>query len=169
MSLSWYVVQAQPRKEPFVCERIGDLGRETFLPLIHQRVAGRRRSRLVPLFPSYVFARLSAGEGDLPRVRWAHGVRRLLGEGEVPRPVDDALIDCIRARADRAGRVKLGRRLRPGARVRIVGGPLAGLIGVLERPLHSPERRVSVLLEVFQRMTRVEVPAHAVWGEAETS
>lgn len=160
----WYVVQAHPRKEPFVRDRIHDLGREAFLPMLRERSPGRRRSRLVPLFPGYLFAKLSESDGDLPHVRWAPGVRRLLGDCDQPRPVEDELIECIRARTDRNGRVKLGRRLRPGSRVRIVDGPLAGLIGILERPAVEPAERVSVLLELFNRPTRVEVAAGAIWG-----
>ncbi len=48
--------------------------------------------------------------------------------------------------------------------MRIVDGPLAGLIGILERPAVEPAERVSVLLELFNRPTRVEVAADAIWG-----
>jgi len=161
----WYVVQAHHRKEEFVRERIEELGREVFLPLVKERRPGRRRFRTGPLFPGYLFARLSENEGDFPRVRWAPGVRRLLGDGSRPQPLGDEVVDCIRAQSDGDGRVRFGRRLRRGARVRIVDGPLAGLFGVLEKSAHTPEQRVSVLLELFHRPTRVEVPAEVVWGQ----
>lgn len=106
--LDWYVVQSQPRKERFVRERIADLGREVFLPLITERRLGHPRAIVGPLFPSYVFARLSESEGDLPRVRWAQGVCRVLGDGDHPRPVDDLLVETIRRRADHTGEVRLG-------------------------------------------------------------
>ena len=83
----WYVIQSHPRKEPFVRARIQDLGREVFLPMVAERVPGRRRSGLAPLFPGYLFARLCGEEGDFPRVRWSHGVRRVLGDAHQPRPL----------------------------------------------------------------------------------
>lgn len=162
----WYVVHTRARKEAFVRDRIEDLGCEAFLPLLRQRRPRTRSWTEQPLFPNYLFARLSAGEGDLPRVRWTQGVRRLLGDGADPRPVPDSLVDTIRARVDRRGRLKRTMRLRHGERVRIVDGPLAGLVGVLERPPASAGERVRVLLELFDRLTLVELAAGDVWAVA---
>ena len=164
--LGWYVVQSQPRKEALVRDRIEDLGREVFLPMLRERRRGRRRTTTGPLFPGYLFARLSEPHGDLPLVRWAHGVQRLLGDGERPIPVGDAVIELIRSRTGSTGDPNMNSRLRRGDRVRILQGPLAGLIGVLERPAASREERVCVLLSLFQRMTRVEIQARDVWGLA---
>jgi transcriptional antiterminator RfaH len=163
--LHWYVVQTNAGKERVVRERIADLGREVFLPLISERVSGSRSRRLVPMFPRYLFARLSLDVGDGPRIRWMPGVHRLLGDAAGPRPIDEAAVRCIRTRVDRSGRVRLGRGLRRGDRVRVVEGPLAGLLGILERPIDSAGERVAVLLDVFHRQTRVVLPAYAVWGE----
>lgn len=160
----WYVIQSNPRKETFVRERIEDLGCEVFLPLVFERKPGRRHATVGPLFPAYLFARLSAK--DLPRIRWTHGVRRILGSGQRPLPVEDAAVGAIRSRADRTGKVRLGLGLRRGDRVKILDGPFAGLTGTLERPAMSPEQRVNVLLEVFQRLTRVEMQAHEIAGLA---
>jgi transcriptional antiterminator RfaH len=158
----WYVVQTKPRKESFVRDRIQDLGRETFLPLIAQRVRGRGKRRIGPLFPCYLFARLSEADGDLATVRWTHGVHRLLGDGLGPRAVGEDVVQTIRVRADRSGRLRFGRRLRAGDRVRILDGPFAGLIGTLEHPALGPSQRVSVLLDLFRRATRVQVGAHEI-------
>jgi len=160
----WYVVHAHPRRESFVRDRIAELGRETFLPLLREKRPGRRRATLGPLFPGYLFAKLSEAEGDLPRVRWTHGVRRILGDGERPRSVPDAVVDAMRARADRDGKVRLGARPRRGQRVRILDGPLAGLLGVLERATVGADQRVLVLLSLFSRPTLVSVDADAVVG-----
>ena len=155
----WYVVHSHPRREEFVRNRLQDLGLEAFLPMVRERLGGYRGWRRAPLFPGYVFARLSAG--DLARVGWTPGVRRLLGDGERPCPVDDQVVLLIRERVDANGTVRMG-RLRKGAAVRIVDGPLAGLSGVLEDGVSGPERRVRVLLELFHRPTRVEVSVGAV-------
>jgi len=160
--MNWYVIQSHPSMEPFLRDRIEDLGRTAFLPLIAERKPGQRRTKIGPMFPGYLFAKLSETEGDLPRVRWTHGVKRLLGDGEQPRPVDSAVVDLIRARADRAGQVTLGVGLRCGDRVRILDGPLAGLHGLLESTASRPNQRVCVLLELFHRPTRVEVSARAI-------
>ncbi len=159
---AWYVVESHPSREDFVRDRMEELGRDVFLPLVSERKPGRRTSTLGPLFPGYLFASLSETEGDLPRVRWMHGVRRILGNGERPAPVENEVVETIRARADRKGKVNLGIGLRRGDRVRILEGPLAGLIGVIAHPATRPEHRVWVLLELFKRATRVELRTSAV-------
>ena len=121
-----------------------------------------RRATIGPLFPGYLFARLSIEQGDLNRIRWTPGVRKLLGDSEGPSPIEDRVVDAIRMRADRTGRVRLGLGLRKGDRVRILDGPLSGLVGILERPALTAIERVCVLLAVFQRPTRVELPAQAI-------
>jgi len=155
----WFVVHSLPRKERFVRDRLRELGRDAFLPLVASRRARRSAVTLAPLFPGYLFAKLSMAGGDLTRIRWMHGVRRLLGHGQRPHPVPDELVQMIRRRADAAGRVRPPARMRRGERVRIVEGPLAGLIGVLDRPETRAEDRVCVLLRLFERQTRVEIPA----------
>ena len=86
----------------------------------------------------------------------------MLGDACGPKPIDDQIVSAIRTRADSTGRVRLGTGLRKGARVRILDGPLAGLVGILERPAVTAIERVCVLLAVFQRPTRVELPAQAI-------
>jgi transcription antitermination factor NusG len=166
--LSWYVVHCHPRREVFVRDRVRDLGRDVFLPLISERRSKNRRRSLVPMFPGYVFSRLAESEGDLARVRWTHGVRRILGQDGVPTPIDDRVVTALRTRADRMGCMRIRNFFRAGERIRIVDGPLAGLIGIIERGESSPQERVCVLLELFHRLTRVELPAAAV-GSASVS
>lgn len=162
--VGWYVIHCHPRREVFVRDRVRDLGREAFLPLIAERRSKLRRRTLVPMFPGYVFSRLVESDGDLARVRWTQGVRRILGNDGVPTPIDDRVVEALRTRADRAGCVRLRDRFQAGERIRIVDGPLAGLIGIIERGESAPAERVCVLLELFHRLTRVELPAAAVGG-----
>jgi transcriptional antiterminator RfaH len=165
---AWYVVQCHARREGFVRDQVLDLGNEVFLPMLDERRTAGRGRTAVPLFPGYIFSRLSERAGDLARVRWTQGVRRILGSDGAPRPVDDNVVDALRSRADRRGCIRLRRRFRQGDRIRVVDGPLAGLIGVIERGESTPAQRICVLLDLFRRVTRVELPAAAV-GSASVS
>lgn len=157
--LGWYVIHCHPRREAFVRDRVRDFGRDVFLPLISERRRKTRHRSLVPLFPGYIFSKLSEADGDLARVRWTHGVQRILGSDGLPSPIDERVVEALRERVDRTGRVKLRDRFRTGDRVRIWDGALAGLIGVIEREESTPTQRVWVLLELFHRLTRVELPS----------
>ncbi|UCF67191.1 MAG: hypothetical protein JSV80_15655 [Acidobacteriota bacterium] len=160
----WFVVHTQPRKEFFVRERVEDLQRRVFLPLAETPCPRRLQRALGPLFPGYLFAQLSVGRGDLAVLRWMHGVKRILGDGENPLPIDRNIVREIRARADRTGRIAFGRALRAGQRVRVLNGPLVGLEGVLDGTVTRPEERVAVLLEIFERATRAVLPARELLG-----
>ena len=155
--VAWYVIQSAPRREAFVRDLLHEQGHPVFLPLLTERARGRRKSRTGPFFPGYLFARLSGSRGDLARVRYAHGVRKILGDGRRALPVEDAVVDSIRSRIDPRGRVKGSSRLRAGDRVTILDGPFAGLEGVIESGCAPPSVRVHVLLEMFRRVTRVEL------------
>ncbi len=163
-ALGWYVIHSHPRKEALVGIQVERLGREAFVPRVISRAERGRRDHEVPLFPGYLFARLSSAEGDIPKVRWSHGVRKILGDQEGPRPIADGVVDALRSRSDEHGRIRLGVGLRRGQKVRVVSGPLAGLFGRLVHASTSPQTRVRVLLELFQRTVVVELETAAIRG-----
>lgn len=123
---------------------------------IIRRRWGRRVTMIEPLFPNYLFLRMSVSPSVWDAVRWTPGVRRLLGDGERPLQVHDDVIEAIRARSGELGFVRVGSRLRCGQHVRVLEGPLAGLEGIFERQT-SRTGRVRVLMQVLGHSTPVEV------------
>ena len=108
------------------------------------------------LFPGYLFARFCAAD-SLRAVTYSRGVVRVVGAGDRPSPVEDAIIESIRARIGADGCVELIERgLGGNDRVRITSGPLAGWSGVFEREL-SDSQRVVILIETLQQ-GRVVIP-----------
>jgi transcription antitermination factor NusG len=120
------------------------------------------------MFPGYVLVR--AAPAHFHRIARIPGVHGLVSFGGEPASLDDAVVDFLRARAGTDGVVECD-PLPPGAEVRIIDGPLAGLVAVLAphatrgrvawgpRPATARER-VSVLLDLLRRRTRVELPAN---------
>ncbi len=159
----WYAVQVKRHNE-----RRGELqltlrGIPVLLPFIEvvRRYRTRRVALLEPLFPGYLFAHVETMDAAPERwqaLRWAPGVRRVLGTSDVPTPVDDCVIDAIRERTRELGFVRPVLGHVPGSRVRIRGGPMAGLEAVLDRQM-SRAGRVRVLLELLGQEARVEVDA----------
>ena len=154
--LAWYVVHTKVRKEQYAEWQLARRGVMTFLPWIVRPSSVTMDDVVQPLFPSYLFARvdLAAQYWD---VLWAPGVHRLVGFGEAPSFIDDEVIDFLRARAGQDGVVRMFPVFREGDRVRIKQGPLAGLVGIIERPCGG-KGRVRVLMELLRRQTHVEVP-----------
>jgi transcriptional antiterminator RfaH len=155
-SRQWYVVNTKARKEDYAEWQLRRRGVVTFLPWIVHPSPVSVETIAAPLFPGYLFVHVSL-ELDYWNVAWAPGVRKLVGFGDVPSPVDDGVIHFLRERAGHDGIVRMFPVYHEGDRVRIKQGPLAGLIGIIENPC-SGRGRVRVLMELLQRQTRVEVP-----------
>jgi len=153
----WYVVNTKPGKEELVRVMLGYHGLEVFLPMVLEWSTGRRRMReqVRHLFPGYVFVRMSR-QRDYPRVRWTPGVRRVLGAGDVPEPIDGSFVEEIAARMGHRGYLVQRPDLRAGDTIEVRRGPFSGLLGVVEAPSTARER-VRVLLTIFERRTSVEM------------
>ncbi len=160
MALQWFVVSTKARREQFAQDQLLRRGVETFLPRILERARFRLKPLVAPLFPNYLFVHIELEEQFFD-VAWTPGVRRFIGFGELPCPVDDAVIEFLCARMGREGIVRAEPVFKQGDVVRIKHGPFEGLIGIIENP-GCGHGRVRVLMELLRRQTRVEVPQHIV-------
>jgi transcriptional antiterminator RfaH len=151
----WFAVQARPQREDLAAASLSGFDLDVFLPRIRleQSVCGIARTVVKPLFPGYLFARFCPLI-SLETVRYARGVLRVVGTQQFPLPVAAEIIAEIRARVQPDGFVRLDRpSFRPGDRVTIEQGPLAGFIGRIEREWEDG-KRIAILLEAIQQ-TRV--------------
>lgn len=161
-AFSWYAVHTRPRREETVRAHLVRARIPVFLPKIREtRWRGKERTHEIhPLFPGYLFASFEP-VGDRDKVRWAPGVKRIVGYGEDPVSVEACVIRTLRARHGTREYIVARRTLRRGERVRVRGGPLAGLMGIVDAPC-SGEERVRVLLDLFRQSVRVEMEAASV-------
>ncbi|HYD49259.1 MAG TPA: transcription termination/antitermination NusG family protein [Terriglobales bacterium] len=155
----WYVVSTKLRKEAFAQEQLGRRGVATFLPRLVEAPRPERPT-IGALFPGYLFLNIDLEEQFFDVV-WTPGVKRFVGFGALPLPIEQRVIDFLIERSGPEGIIRLARVFDTGDLVRIKHGPFEGLIGIVEAPV--PARgRVRVLLELLRRQTPVELPAHLV-------
>jgi transcriptional antiterminator RfaH len=160
---AWYIVQTKPHKEAAVESFLKALVTDVYLPRIVERVrAGPTMQRRVsPIFPSYLFARLSIDSLG-KTIRYAHGVRDFVRFGGVAQPVAPEIVEAIRNRIGPQGVYQPPPiRFQVGERLQINEGPLRGLEVVFEREMNGPER-VAVLLAEVQLAARIIVESHAL-------
>ena len=157
LNTRWYVVQTKPRNEKRALFHLTRAGIETLNPLMenYRSRSGRPKTMLEPLFPGYLFARFDV-PSHYPIVRWARGVKKVLGRDDGPTPVGEEIIDEIRKRIDSRGVARRPYELNPEDSVRIRTGPLKDLIGIFERWLPK-EGRIRVLLSLLGYETGVEL------------
>lgn len=153
----WFAVQTQPRKERLALYHLGNQDFETFCPLRRavRRIGKRQVTALEPFFPSYAFVRL-----DTQRERWRSisgtiGVARLVSFGNEPTALPAGLIERFQELSGEDDELAFDEELRAGDKVRIQGGPLDALCGLLITA--EPRKRVMVLLELLSGATRVNV------------
>jgi transcriptional antiterminator RfaH len=163
--LRWYLIHTKPARESLAQSNLQRQGYEVYLPRVLQCVRRRGRSceRISPLFPRYLFLRLSEGRQALSPVRSSFGVATIVRFGMSYAIVPDRIIAELMLRADPAsglhhltGPPSLVR----GAPVHISMGPFEGLSGVFERAAGSA--RVVVLLNLLGQDAPVRVPADFV-------
>jgi transcription antitermination factor NusG len=100
----------------------------------------------LPLFPGYVFVRVSSSERN--RVLEHPSVLRLVTFGGRPAPLPDGEIRRLRAALELATAEPFPSLL-PGKRIRVKSGPLAGLEGRILR--RKGRMRLAVTIDAIQR------------------
>ncbi|HQF38754.1 MAG TPA: transcription termination/antitermination NusG family protein [Opitutaceae bacterium] len=151
---AWFVCHTKPRCEKkFAALLVREACRHS-LPLVasERRYGTRLRRFTKPLFPGYVFAQV-----EPPRRNRLYQqdllVRFLPVSDEAAFLVQLAAVEALVASGLEA---TLHPLLKHGARVRIVGGPLKGVEGMIEDP-RSP-KGVIIAMDVLQQGVRVAVP-----------
>jgi transcriptional antiterminator RfaH len=157
---AWYVVQSHPREELHCAEELARRGITAYCPMVREYRARRRRDERGPLFPSYLFARLTFPE-EYHLLQWCRGVRRLVRFGETIPTLDPVLVESLFERTGPDGLVDLEMDLAEGDRVRFRTGPFRDLIGTVLR-CDSPRGRVLVLMELLAGEAKVTVDKNLV-------
>ena len=152
----WYVVRTKRRKEDFAVQQLERRGVAVFLP----RILEYGRDEIAALFPGYLFVHIALLQ-QYYRVVWTPGVRGFVAFGPTPTPVQDGVIGFIAASAGEGGVIRPLAPFKPGDRVQINSGPLAGLVAVVHRPC-SQRGRVQILLDFLRQGATVELPVGLV-------
>jgi transcriptional antiterminator RfaH len=157
-SRHWYVIYTKPHSEDMAREQLEKKEIPVFLPRIREVKFRRRRleERVQPLFPSYIFARFAIPD-EYYNVKWARGVRRIVGSGAMPIPLDDSVVIFLIEQADEKGLIEPQPSLKDGDRVRVKEGPLAGLWGVVQGGVDA-KGRVKILMDILHAGARIQLP-----------
>jgi len=153
----WYVIQTKPKKEEEAKSYLSTKGVEIFNPLMETFLLrnGRMNKELKPLFPNYIFGKFDLDQ-NYPLVRWAKGVKKVLGFGEYPTPISEEVVEIIKERTDTHGIVRLKCHYQANDLIRIKTGPLKDLLGIFERWISDSER-VRILLNLLGYQPVVEI------------
>jgi transcription antitermination factor NusG len=126
-----------------------------FLPVYRsmRRWKDRRKEIEMALFPSYLFVHLALQ--DRVRVLEIPGVVSIVSAGGKPTPLADHEIEPFLRGVEGCVKMEPHPFLQVGRRVRVRGGPMAGLEGILLR--RKDGLRLIVSVEILMRAVAVEI------------
>ena len=160
---NWYAVQTRARNEKAISERLQEQGLTTFLPLVTEirRWSDRKKKVELPLFSCYVFVKLVASNNDeRMRVYRTNGVFRIVSMRGEAIPIPDEQIDALRTVVTQQVPWSEHPFLKIGQRVRIRGGSLDGVEGVLLS--RNGDRTLIISVDAIQRSLAVRVEGYDV-------
>ncbi|WP_173920584.1 transcription/translation regulatory transformer protein RfaH [Pseudidiomarina piscicola] len=153
----WYVVQAKPRQELRAQANLENQGIEAALPMITlERIRRGKRTKVrEPLFPGYIFVKLSNYADKFYKIRSTFGVSKVLQFGTSPAQISGELVQNLLALDGDSPEIKeLQRHAVPqvGDKVHILEGPFKGLIAEIIKL--DGESRCIVLLDFLHKQVR---------------
>lgn len=151
----WFGVRVRSNCETVVAAALRGKGLEEFVPMYsaRRRWSDRIRTVRLPLFPGYVFARFNPA-ARLP-VLSTPGVVNILGFGANPVPIEEGEIASIQSLLRSGFAAEPWPFLRVGQRVRLLGGPLQGVEGVVVDLKQGC--RLIISISLLQRSIGVEI------------
>ncbi len=158
----WYAIRTRSRHEKMVADQLEKQGIENFLPLVKQsrQWSDRVKEIELPLFSGYTFVRVVLSSPDRLRVLQTHGVAGFVGINCVGTAIPENQIQDIRTLLASNLPFKEQPFLRVGQRVRIRGGALDGVEGILSA--QNDDRSLVISLEPIQRSLSVRIQGYAV-------
>lgn len=160
--LHWYAVRTRSRHEKLVARQLQNQGIQSFLPVVTKinQWSDRKKQVEEPLFSGYAFVRLDHCSDDRVRVLRTQGVVSFVGVQGSGVPIPDQEIENITTVL--ASQVAYQERpyLHVGQRVRVCGGALDGLEGILTA--ENSDRSVVISIGLIQRSLSVRVAGYNV-------
>jgi transcription antitermination factor NusG len=158
----WYAVRTRSRHEKLVARQLETQGIRSFLPIVTKisKWSDRQKQVELPLFSGYAFVRLDHASSDRVRVLQTQGVVNFVGVQGTGIPIPDKEIENINILL--ASKVSYQERqyLQVGQRVRVCGGALDGVEGILSA--ENSDRSVVISVGLIQRSISVRVAGYNI-------
>lgn len=162
LQASWYAIHTRPRHEKQVESRLGDGGISTFLPVVKEvhRWSDRRKVVEMPLFSCYLFVHIILSAKAQETVLRTDGVIGFVGTHRQATAIPEVEIESVQQLLSRNLPVSPYPFLSVGQRVRIRGGALDGIDGVITTG--SGDRKLVISIELIQRSVAVTLEGYDI-------
>jgi len=158
----WYAVHTRAQHEKSVVSHLQRHGITTFLPLVSEihRWSDRRKLVHLPLFTCYAFVHMRLVAESWAKVMGITGVIRFVGVRGEGIPIPESQIHAVRSLLASNLSYQICPFLQVGQRVRVKGGALDGVEGILVA--RSGDRTLVISVEPIQRSLSVRIGDYQV-------
>jgi transcription antitermination factor NusG len=158
----WYAIRTRSRHEKVVAKQLDGLQIENFLPLCNviHRWSDRRKEVELPLFPGYAFVRMIYSPQERVRVLRVFGVASFVGTLGKGVPIPERQINDIKTLLNLNVPFENHPALHIGERVRIRGGMLDGVEGILQAQKNG--RILVISIDPIQRAISIDLEGYDV-------
>ncbi len=156
----WFALRTRSRHEKKVACEITAKGISAFLPMVSQKNRWSDRFKIVetPLFPCYVFVHTDSSPESRVSVLRTYGAVNFIGNGGRGTPIPDEQIESVRSILDQGVDFTPHPYLTINQRVRIRGGSLDGVEGVLLAK--NADQSLVVSIDLIQRSVAIRVSGY---------
>ena len=161
-SRSWFAVQTRPRYEKKVVDELARKAIEVFLPLQGslRHWSDRLHTIQLPLFPNYVFVRIPQQLDSRVSVLRTMGVSNFVGSTSAGTPIPEWEIESIRSVGEIGMQCEPCLFIAVGDRVRIHGGSLDGVTGILVGK--NQDLSVVLSITIIHRSVAVRISGYQI-------
>jgi transcription antitermination factor NusG len=158
----WYAIHTMARHEKWIAQQLQEKRVFTFLPLLQQihRWSDRQNKVEVPLFSCYAFVRIARTAENRLKVLRIPGVLGFVGSERQGTPIPDEQIESLRKAISENIPCFPHPFMRAGRRVRIRGGSLDGVEGILVR--QGRDQSLVVSVELLHRSVAIRVEGYEI-------
>jgi transcription termination/antitermination protein NusG len=147
----WYAVTTKSRQEKVAASMLDYLDIAHFLPLVSEerQWSDRKQTIAAPLFPGYIFVHIARTNELQLQVLKIPGLVDFVRNSAGPLSVSDHEVESVRAMVESGVKCLPHPFFKCGDRVRVVRGPLQGLMGDLIRS--GSQSKLVISIQMIQR------------------
>jgi len=156
-SSGWAVLNTHPHREHIALTHLERQDFFAYCPMIRRRRSHARRVTdvLRPMFPGYVFVQSTSCAERWRPLTSTIGIRSVVRCGVELSLLDDAFVQCLKARELDGAVSRPECHYQVGQHVRLAGGPFDGIVATIV-DMHERDR-LTVLMDLLNRPVKVRV------------
>ena len=158
----WYAIHTRSRHEKWIASQLQEKRIFTFLPLLQQihRWSDRQSKVEIPMFSCYAFVRIAQTTEERLKILRTPGVLSFVGNERQGTPIPDEEIENLRIAIREKIPCAVHPFIRMGQRVRVRGGSLEGIEGILL--CQGGDKSLVVSVELLHRSVAIRVEGYDI-------